>query len=81
MTPVDAASTLSSGTSSAFATAAHTSRTSFSPRGPTSAFALPLLATMARSPAAGRRAAASRTGAARDALTVKQPAAAHGASL
>src|ERR1700756_5766051 len=32
-------------------------------------------------PAAGRRAAASRTGAARAAFTVKQPAAEHGASL
>lgn len=81
MTPVEAESTLLAGTPRAFATAAHTSRTSVSPQGPTRALALPLFATIACMPAAGSRAAASRTGAALDALTVKHPAAAHGVSL
>jgi hypothetical protein len=81
MTPVDAASTEPPGTPSAWPTASHTARTSRSPAGPTSALALPLLATMACMPLAGRRAAASRTGAAREALTVKHPAATHGVSL
>ena len=45
------------------------------PSGPARAFALPLLATIARSPVArAGDAAASRTGAARAAFTVKQPA-------
>src|SRR5262249_23636546 len=68
-------------TRSARAIAAFTSRTSRSPSGPVNALALPLLATMAWMFPAGRRAAASRTGAAFAALTVKHPAAAHGDSL
>lgn len=81
MTPVDAASTAPSGTPSCAATAAHTARASATPSGPVSAFAFPLLMTIARTSRAGRRAAASRTGAAREAFCVKHPAAAHGASL
>src|SRR5262249_10244170 len=74
-------STLSPSTPSALPTAAHTSRTSRSPSGPTMAFALPLFTTIARTFACGTRFSASRTGAARAAFTVKHPAAAHGASL
>ncbi len=81
MTPVDADSTVLPGTPSALPTASHTARTSRSPTGPTRALALPLLATMACMPLAGSRAAASRTGAAREALTVKHPAAEQGVSL
>ena len=61
MTPVEAPSTVSASDARARSpTAAQTARTSRSPSGPTSAFALPLLATIARIPAAGRRAAPRR---------------------
>ena len=52
MTPVDAARTLDASIPSAAATARSTSRTSRSPSGPASAFALPLFTTMARIPLA-----------------------------
>lgn len=81
MMPVEALSTVSGDAPIALATAASTSFTSDCPRAPTSAFALPLLATIARIPLAGRRAAASHTGAARDAFTVKHPAAVQATSL
>ena len=58
MAPVEAVSTSSGATPSAAATAAATARSSTAPRGPVSALALPLLATMARIPIAGRRPAA-----------------------
>ncbi len=54
MPPVDAVSTCSGPAPSALATAAATARSSAAPTGPVSALALPLLATMARTPSAGR---------------------------
>ena len=80
MAPVDAVRTSSGVSFSAAAAAAATARSSTAPRGPTMALALPLLATMARIPIAGRRPAAYSTGAARMRLTVNTPAAAHGTS-
>src|SRR5437762_742694 len=81
MTPVDAESTADAGMPSASAIAAHTVSTSRSPCGPVSALALPLLTTIACTVVDGTRVAAWLTGAARDAFTVKQPAATHGTSL
>ena len=52
--PVDAVSTASASMPRASATALATARSSAAPRGPTIAFALPLLATMARMSAAGQ---------------------------
>ena len=81
MTPVEALSTAEAGMPSASATASQTAFTSWSPSGPVSALALPLFTTTAWTPAAGRRASASSTGAARAVLRVKQPAAEQGAWL
>ena len=56
--PVEAVNTSSASTPRALATAWATARSSLAPTGPVSAFAFPLLATMARIVLAGRCAAA-----------------------
>ena len=81
MMPVDADTIALAGMPSACATAACTAVTASSPRGPVSAFALPLLSTTACMPDAGSRASASITGAALALLIVNMPAALHGVAL